>query len=292
MKLLNQGLSPFVKLMMTIAILMACFTFTVLVSGVILIFNPDIQSSFSGMLFMQGLSSFLLFGLATGAHVLFFERDLFAVMPKPKSGLMLAVAVILPIVCIPTVDWLNNWNDTWHFAGEEAWRALQKTTSEEAAFLMSVDSIPAFLATVFVMAVMPAVLEELFFRGILQRLFTSWFKNAFWAIILTSIIFSLCHGELFSFVPRVLLAIVLGSLFFFSGNLWYSILAHFMNNFANCLFVYFSNKGVIASQDSATYSQSPVLIALSLILIVLFFFFAFRKHFRQRNLGTQELSKR
>lgn len=291
MKLLNQGLSPFVKLMMTIAILMACFTFAVLVSVIIQLFNPEIQNSFSGMLVLQAVSSFLLFGLATGAYVLFFERDLFAVMPKPKSGLMLAVAVILPVVCIPTEDLLLQWNDTWHFAGEEVWRELQKASSDESDLLVSADSIPAFLATVFVMAVMPAVLEELFFRGILQRLFTSWFKNAFWAIILTSVIFSLFHGELFYFMPLAFASIVLGSLFFFSGNLWYSILAHFMNNFVSCLFDFLSNKGVIASQDSETYSQSPVLIALSLILIVLFFFFALRKHLRQRHLGTKELSE-
>lgn len=288
MKLLNQGLSPFVKLMMTIAVVMACVTVTTLFSGIILIFNPEIQSSFSGMLILQAVSSLLLFGLAIGAHVLFFERDLFSVMPKPKSCLMLAVAVVFPIVCIPAVDWLNNWNDTWHFAGEEIWRQLQRTTSEQTAFLMSADSIPAFLSTVFVVAVMPAVLEELFFRGILQRLFSSWFKNAFWAIILTSIIFSLFHGELFSFVPRVFLSIVLGSLFFFSGNLWYSIIAHFVNNFVSCLLWFLSNKDILSVRDSETCSQNPVLLVLSLALIILFFFFALRKHFRKCQVCKKE----
>ncbi len=270
MKLLNENHSPFVKLLMTVAILMICFSFAAfLLSGLQFAF-PDLQSSREGGLIAQAVSSFCVFGLAVGLYALLFERNFWSVLSRPKAKADYLWAVLLPLIALPAIDFLNIWNMKWEFAGDEIWRQMQQTTSLETQRLLSANSFGGLIGTIFVMAVMPAVLEELFFRGILQRLCFNLFKSHIAAIILTSVIFSLVHMEIFSFVPRFVLSLVLGTLFFSSGSLWIGILCHFVNNLISCIFFFLAHNGYISCADSAAFSQDWWLIAPSAILIVAF----------------------
>lgn len=81
-----------------------------------------------------------------------------------------------------------------------------------------------------VMALAPAIFEEVLFRGAFQKVFTGWTKNAWAGIIITSIIFSAIHFSYFGFLPRIALGIILGLIFYYTNNLWLSILLHFLNN--------------------------------------------------------------
>ncbi len=268
MKLLNESVSPFVKLLMMIAILMACFSFAaVLTSGLMFVF-PDMVDSVGGGLAVQAISSFCVFGLAVGAYALVFERNFFSVLKKANTKRFYLYALLLPIICIPIIDFLNLWNGQWHFEGEQLWRQMQQTSTLATERMLSADSFGGLIASLFVMALMPAVLEELFFRGIVQRVCTDLFKSTLVAVIVTSIIFSFVHFEIFSFVPRFFLSLVLGYLFVLGGSLWVSILCHFVNNAVSCLFFFFANKGFISSTDSSLYSQDNYLIVLSIVLFL------------------------
>ena len=86
------------------------------------------------------------------------------------------------------------------------------------------------LFTLLVVAVVPAIGEELLFRGYLQQKFGKWFGNMHTSIILTAFLFSAIHFHLDGFFPRFMLGILLGYMFLWSGSLWIPILAHFTNN--------------------------------------------------------------
>jgi membrane protease YdiL (CAAX protease family) len=81
-----------------------------------------------------------------------------------------------------------------------------------------------------VMALAPAIFEEVLFRGSFQQVFVGWTKNAWAGIIITSILFSAIHFSFFGFLPRIALGLILGLIFFYTNNLWLSILLHFLNN--------------------------------------------------------------
>ena len=72
--------------------------------------------------------------------------------------------------------------------------------------------------------------EELLFRSTVQPLFIGWTKNVWVGIIITSIFFSAIHFSFFGFLSRTALGIVLGLLFYYTKNIWLSILMHFLNN--------------------------------------------------------------
>jgi membrane protease YdiL (CAAX protease family) len=106
----------------------------------------------------------------------------------------------------------------------------------EAAYETAVQSMtyikgfPDFLMSLLVMAVLPAVFEELFFRGALQNLLAKWWRKPMLAVIVVSLIFSLTHASIYLFPARFILGFALGWMYFLTRNLWVNIIAHFLNN--------------------------------------------------------------
>jgi membrane protease YdiL (CAAX protease family) len=81
-------------------------------------------------------------------------------------------------------------------------------------------------------AVLPAVGEELLFRGVIQKLFSKITRSHHWGIWISAILFSALHLQFYGFIPRLLLGAMFGYLLVWSGSLWLPILAHFINNAA------------------------------------------------------------
>jgi uncharacterized protein len=96
--------------------------------------------------------------------------------------------------------------------------------------MMQLKSFADYIVGLIIIALAPAFLEELFFRGALQNLLTKWTEKPWLAIAITSIVFSAIHFSYFGFLPRAMLGAVLGLLFYYSKSIWPSILAHFLNN--------------------------------------------------------------
>lgn len=102
--------------------------------------------------------------------------------------------------------------------------------SEQIMAMASMKTVWDYIFTMIVIAVAPAIFEEVLFRGGLQQLFIKWFGNVWIGILVTSILFSAVHGSYFGFLPRAALGVILGLLFYYSNNIWLNILAHCLNN--------------------------------------------------------------
>jgi len=109
-------------------------------------------------------------------------------------------------------------------------KKLEAAYNEQVLALSNLRSWPEFLMAVVIMAFFPALLEELFFRGALQNILVRWIGNAFVAILITSIIFSLIHMSVYLFVSRIILGFVLGLMYHKTKNIWVNVIAHFLNN--------------------------------------------------------------
>ena len=101
-----------------------------------------------------------------------------------------------------------------------------------------------FLIAVLVVAVIPAVSEELWFRGVLQNKIKA-MVSPHAAIWITGFIFSAVHFQFYGFFPRWLLGVLFGYLYWWSGNLWTTIVAHFINNFLTLLAIYLFREKVL-----------------------------------------------
>ena len=119
-----------------------------------------------------------------------------------------------------------------------------------------------------------AVGEELFFRGVLQRLFIKLTKNPWIGIILSAMLFSGFHLQFYGFFPRLLLGVVLGVLYWYSGSLWIAIIAHFVYD-ALLVSLIYSNPKLI-EDDSSTLVAPGMLAIMALISAVICIFIVWR----------------
>lgn len=101
---------------------------------------------------------------------------------------------------------------------------------KQAAAILGLNNFVEYLLAIFIMAFLPALCEETLFRGGLQNFLSRSIKNPWVAIVIVSIIFSIAHFSYYGFLSRVFLGVMLGAIYYFSGKLWLSILAHFINN--------------------------------------------------------------
>src|SRR5690606_4161563 len=107
---------------------------------------------------------------------------------------------------------------------------MEERTAEQLMEFLKVENFGDILINLLIIAVLPAICEEVCFRGALQPILIRITKNPVTGIILASIIFSALHLQFQGFLPRFYLGVVLGMLYWYSGSLWPSILAHFINN--------------------------------------------------------------
>jgi membrane protease YdiL (CAAX protease family) len=149
------------------------------------------------------------------------------------------LAILIILVSLPMVDLSGQWNQSWHVS--ETMRMQEELAGKMTRDLLKMNSFSTLLGNILFFAVMPAVAEEAFFRSVVQRLMIKMmpFKNGAWvAILVTALMFSAIHLQWLSFVPRVILGFLLGVIYYLTGNLWLSILAHTINNGLTVVLMY------------------------------------------------------
>lgn len=165
-------------------------------------------------------------------------------------GMSWQVAVLVPltvVVLAPGINLLSAWNQGWELpsflAGLEAHLKEQEETARALTEqLAQARNVPEWLLNLVIMALLPAVGEELCFRGTCQGLMS---KRTHVAVWVTAIIFSGIHFQFYGFVPRMLLGAMLGYLLVWTGSLYVPILAHFTNNAIAVTCYFLAGKGMI-----------------------------------------------
>ena len=196
--------------------------------------------------------------------------------PIRSPFIWLGVILLMPLA-LPAVNWLKSLNDMVvlpHFmSGVELWMQQMEHQSEVLTDkFLSVSSYSGLALNLLVMAAIPALGEELFFRGILQTVLGEKF-NRHLAVWITAFIFSAIHLQFYGFLPRFLLGAALGYLFLFSGSIWASIVAHFINNALAVVLFFLTFNGYLTFDMDALGTQNTWWLGfLSLTLVCLIFY--------------------
>lgn len=186
---------------------------------------------------------------------------------RPASAVAgLGLVILIVIAFMPFDGLIIEWNQNLHLpetlAPVEQWiRNKEKSLEGITRYLTTFKTTGQLIVAVLVIAVIPAIGEEVLFRGILQRNFSYWTGNVHVGIWLAAALFSAIHVQFLGFFPRMLLGALFGYLYLWSGNLWVPVLAHFVNNGFTVLMVYLFQKKVISTDIESTESV-PILGAL------------------------------
>jgi Predicted metal-dependent membrane protease len=149
------------------------------------------------------------------------------------------------------------------------------------SLLVSGSSYSSLALNLVVVCLLPAICEEFFFRGFLQRVFMKWFKDPHINIFLAAVIFSAVHFDPMMFIPRFLLGALLGYLFYWTGSLWIPMISHFVNNAQFVVGAFIIEKmqnGVPAESDGSDFTVDNFNLILSILIIIMLLFSIYNRH--------------
>ena len=183
---------------------------------------------------MQAVSAIITFFIPTLAVTALLSHKpgvLLGFSPKVRLdqvGLVLLI-VVASLVVSTSLSYFNN-----NIPLPEDWRVRfdnwENEYNRQVEAIVSLKNERDYILALVVMAFLPALCEETLFRGGLQNFLSRGTRMPWFAIIVVSILFSLAHFSFYGFLYRVFLGIILGAIYHYSGKLWLSVLAHFINN--------------------------------------------------------------
>jgi len=213
---------------------------------------------------------------------------LFILKPHDQSGLMVmkippineVVLVIVLAFCIfPITSFTGQLNSGMHLpdwlSRVEDWMTeKEENTNRLIDLCMASDTFWVMILNVFVVAVMPAIGEELIFRGVIQKVFSNLFRSGHLAIWVTAFVFSTIHFQFYGFVPRFILGLIFGYLFFWSGRLWLPIITHFVNNAVPTIGAYITGMEKFNTPSEIPLWRQLILLPLPIVisLVILLYF--------------------
>ena len=174
----------------------------------------------------------------------------------PKQS-MVNMVLILSVTLLPVVGVLSAFNQNimpQEGAVAEFMRDLEEAANHILEVVTSQRSSWDLISNILVFAVLAGICEEFFFQGALQPLLMNWTRNPHVGILLTALIFSALHFQFYGFIPRFLLGLYLGYLFYWSRSLWLPILAHVLHN-ALSILVDFTLQGRGIDTDSMQFTD-------------------------------------
>lgn len=240
----------------------------------ILASSASLQRKQELLILIQTLAPLIQFLLLPLIYIFLYQKQLAAdifVFRTWKPATFFAVSVMLYITFLPVLGFLVKWNQSW-FLPENLYE-MERQAKEVTELLIQYDSQWGFLKVLFVVAVLPAIGEELFFRGILQNEIRYLTGNIHVAVWTAAIIFSFAHFQFLGFVPRLCLGLMFGYAYVWSGNFWVPVGLHFLNNAATLIMMSaYRDQYDKMSQGGADEVSSSIIVLFVCMTAVITFY--------------------
>lgn len=195
---------------------------------------------------------------------------------KPVLVLLILVFLVM-LFSMPIMEYSAILNQKMHLPEwlkpiEQWMRQKEDEAARATVMLLTVRQPYDFVVNLVMIAIVPAIAEELMFRGGVQRSLMKMFNNQHVAIWITAIIFSAIHMQFFGFFPRLFLGALFGYIYVWTKSLWYTMFAHFLNNgYAVCMALYMQkhNMPLDAADNSSNFPWYGCLLSFIFTALLL-----------------------
>ncbi len=125
--------------------------------------------------------------------------------------------------------------------------------------LEKVDSRVTLLLYFIFSAVIPAIFEELFIRGIVVNLLLP--NGRRFAILASAVLFTVMHTQVQTFIPVFGAGVVLACIYLYTGNIFASMALHFVNNAYSFIMMYMQQRvNGISSMGFASFLMMFIIV--------------------------------
>jgi len=149
--------------------------------------------------------------------------------------------------------------------------------------LLTAHSIFEGILVIIVVSIVPAICEEVMFRGYIQRSFEFKVKPV-WAALLTAVFFGLYHFNPYGLIPLIGLGFYFGYAAIKSDSIVVPMSLHFLNNFAAIiLFFIYGNKDILNTHPSQVGNlESSIIMFFILLVLFIGVIFLIRNYYKQK----------
>lgn len=184
--------------------------------------------------FANALASIIAFGLPSIVLAILVKGNWMANMgflpmkSYQSAGIVILIALIGLVLSgalgsltekIPIPSDFKNWAE-----------GLEAQYKKAMLSMTHMSSLKDLAFALLAVAIIPSIIEEVYFRGTLQKIVLDLTGKPYAAIILTAIFFSAIHFSFYGFLSRMALGMVLGYVYHYSKTIWLPVLLHFLNN--------------------------------------------------------------
>lgn len=230
-----------------------------------------IQSSLT----LQLISAIGVFALPaiSFAHLTHPRKWEYLGLRKPVKLSHLVLSVLIILAALPIFLELASLIKLIDF-GKGANEMQGREEQIQKAYL-NIKTPAQFAFTFLVMAIVPAVVEELFFRGVVFRLVYKQNGKLLLSAIVSAIVFALMHGSPYNYLSIFLAGLMLCYIYYLTGSLWCNIAAHLFYNGIQVYLIYLSDsnqaiKAIIESNKVPMYYFLGGVIVFAVCLYLLF----------------------
>ncbi len=236
--------------------------------------NLDDPNTIAGMKLLQLFSAIGLFVAPPIIYGLIVSKTPIQQLSLTRLGKPINYLLVLLVMIgsMPFLSWIIEINSSMvlpdFLSGVEQWMRDSENQAEllTEAFL-TYDGLGSLFYVLIIVAVVPALGEELLFRGVLQKILIKGFNNPHLGIWITAFAFSALHMQFFGFFPRMLLGVLFGYVFFWSKSLWLPIVGHFINNGTVVVSSYFFPE-MVSNADISIFGDSENSFVFYLLSVV------------------------
>lgn len=234
--------------------------------------NPHIVQVNRVLLMFQHLGMFVVPAIVFAALVSTNWRKYLGFLPiKTVFAVGTVFVMLASLPAINALSWLNMQMQFPDFMSgiEDVFGGMEEGAAELTKAITHTDSVWIFIFNIIVVAMLPAIGEEMIFRGALMPILIKWTGKKHTGVWVSAALFSAMHMQFYGFLPRMMLGALLGYLFLWSRSLWSPIFAHFTNNALAVFLLFMISRGDI-SEDLDTFTPGTsdiVLLVFSVIAV-------------------------
>lgn len=188
---------------------------------------------------------------------------------KKINILQVVIVLVIGLICLFGLNPISN---MFQFGLEK----IGYKTAGGADFFLS--SPLNFVIVEFLVAFLPAVFEELTLRGVVFHGFKNGYSDKK-SVLFSAILFMIMHLSLAQSVYQLFMGIVLALVVLYTGNLFYSMILHFVNNFIIILSGYLTYGQPTETVTYTTFMDYflPIVLAVVSVALIVGLLYLLRK---------------
>lgn len=276
------------KILILIVLMLIGLCLSSILTGLLILLQLD-QPTLLRIVQLLSLCGLFIFPAFCAADLFSTDWKAYLYLDKGVRKDQLLYTILFIIVLQPFLSWLVYINNQIvlpeSLSGLEALlRSMEQSADDNIQLILTTNSIPVFLLNILLIAVLTAIGEEAFFRGILQRIMLEQTKRAWVAILVIAIVFSAIHFQFYGFFARMFLGLILGYLVYASKSLLLPIVAHGLNNLIAICQIHFNQ--IYDIDKTKELPPRGLVVVLSLFVSVFFLRLLIRSFRRYRENGA------